>query len=54
MSSTFRGESEGDDGKAVVAAIDPTRTMTVAGVPQLEELAATVKQKLERALSKLE
>ena len=32
----------------------PPSTMTVAGVPQLEELAATVKQKLERALSKLE
>jgi uncharacterized protein (DUF302 family) len=44
---------EGDDGKAVVVAIDPTKTMAAAGLPKLEELAATVKAKLGRALEKL-
>jgi uncharacterized protein (DUF302 family) len=44
---------EGDDGKAVVVAIDPTKTMATAGLPALVDLAETVKQKLARALSKL-
>ncbi len=45
---------EGDDGKAVVLAIDPTRTMAATGNAKLAELAETVKQKLTRALAKLE
>jgi uncharacterized protein (DUF302 family) len=45
---------EGDDGKAVVLAIDPTRTMAGAGNPRLAELAHTVKEKLLRALDRLE
>jgi len=45
---------EGDDGRAVVLAIDPTRTIASAGNPKLEELAETVKTKLTRALAHLE
>jgi uncharacterized protein (DUF302 family) len=45
---------EADDGKAVVMAIDPTRTMAASGNAKLAELAETVKQKLTRALAKLE
>jgi uncharacterized protein (DUF302 family) len=45
---------EGDDGAAVVLAIDPTQTMAGAGSPKLVELAATVKEKLTRALARLE
>lgn len=44
---------EGDDGKAVVAAVDPTKTMAASGLPALIALAETVKEKLARALSKL-
>lgn len=45
---------EGDDRRAVVAAMDPMTTMAVAGDPKLVELAQTVKQKLATALDKLE
>ena len=45
---------EGDDGKAVVLAIDPTKTMATTGNPKLEELAEAVKAKLTRAMEKLE
>lgn len=45
---------EGDDKRAVVAAIDPTKTMAASGSPELVELAKTVKEKLSRALDKLE
>jgi uncharacterized protein (DUF302 family) len=45
---------EGDDGKAVVLAMDPTKTMAGVGNPKLVELAATVKEKLTRALAHLE
>ena len=45
---------EGDDGKAVVLAIDPTTTLATAGNPKLEELAKAVKEKLTRAMEKLE
>ena len=45
---------EGDDGKAVVLAIDPTKTLATTGNPKLEELAEAVKQKLTRALERLE
>ena len=45
---------EGDDGKAVVLAIDPTKTLATTGNPKLEELAEAVKEKLSRAVEKLE
>ena len=45
---------EGDDGKAVVLAIDPTKTLATTGNPKLEELAKAVKEKLTRAMEKLE
>ena len=45
---------EGDDGKAVVLAIDPTKTMAATGNPKLAELAEAVKQKLTRVVAKLE
>jgi uncharacterized protein (DUF302 family) len=45
---------EGDDRRAVVVAVDPTRTVATTGNPKLVELAETVKLKLTRALDKLE
>lgn len=42
---------EGDDGKAVVVAIDPTKTIAATGVTGLEELAADVRDKLAAALA---
>ena len=45
---------EGDDGKAVVVAIDPTNTVASTGDPALVKLAETVKEKLTRVLSNLE
>lgn len=45
---------EGDDGKAVVMAIDPSQTVAATGNPKLVELAASVKAKLERVLDRLE
>ena len=45
---------EGDDGKAVVLAVDPTKTLVITGNPKLEELAGAVKEKLTRAMEKLE
>lgn len=44
---------EGDDGKALVAAIDPSTTVAGIGNPALVELAATVKGKLGAALDRL-
>jgi len=45
---------EGDDGRAVVLAIDPTTTVAASGNAKLVEVAEVVKQKLTRALGKLE
>ncbi|MCI4441749.1 DUF302 domain-containing protein [Tibeticola sp.] len=45
---------EGDDGKAVVLAIDPTKTLATTGNPKLAELAEAVKQRLTRAIEMLE
>jgi uncharacterized protein (DUF302 family) len=45
---------EGDDHRAVVMAVDPTRTVAALGNPKLATLAETVREKLSRALSKLE
>jgi hypothetical protein len=42
------------DRQAVVVAMDPTTSMGAAGNPKLVELAEAVKQKLSRALAKLE
>jgi uncharacterized protein (DUF302 family) len=45
---------EGDDRRAVVLAIDPTKTMAAAGEQKLTELAGVVKDKLTRVLARLE
>jgi uncharacterized protein (DUF302 family) len=45
---------EDDGGHAVVLAIDPTKTMAGTGNDKLAELAEAVKEKLARALAKLE
>jgi uncharacterized protein (DUF302 family) len=45
---------EDDDGRVVLQAIDPTKTMAAGGDPKLAELAETVKGKLVRALAKIE
>lgn len=43
---------EGDQGKAVVVAIDPMQTIA-AGNPKLADIAAEVRQRLSRVLEKL-
>lgn len=43
---------EGDDGRAVVHAVDPMQTVA-AGDSRLSKMATTVREKLERALSRL-
>jgi uncharacterized protein (DUF302 family) len=43
---------EGDDGRTVVAAVDPLQTIA-AQDPRLREVAGQVRERLERALSKL-
>ncbi len=45
---------EGDDRRAVVVAIDPTKTMAATGNPTLVELGESVKDKLTRALAKVD
>jgi len=45
---------EGDDGRAVVLGMDPTKTVGVTGNAKLFELAATVRDKIARALSTLD
>jgi uncharacterized protein (DUF302 family) len=44
---------EGDDGKTVVAAIDPMQTMAALGKPELQEVAKEVQQRLGRVLERL-
>lgn len=44
---------EGDDGKAVVLAIDPVSTIASIGVPALADIAATVQAKLAAVVAKL-
>jgi uncharacterized protein (DUF302 family) len=44
---------EGDDGKAVVLAIDPMQAIAAAN-PAVRPIAATVKERLERVLSQLD
>ena len=45
---------EGDDGRTVVVAVDPTQTMAATGNTKLASLAEAVKEKLSRAVAKLE
>lgn len=44
---------EGDDGRAVVSAIDPLETFAAKGGPELMEVARAVREKLGRVLEKL-
>jgi uncharacterized protein (DUF302 family) len=44
---------EGDDGKAVVSAIDPTRTLAAQELPAVREVAEAVRDKLGRVLDQL-
>jgi len=44
---------EGDDGRAVVSAVDPVATMASHGVPALADLAVKVRARLEQVLAKL-
>jgi uncharacterized protein (DUF302 family) len=44
---------EGDDGKAVVSAIDPTRTVAAQELPAVKEVAEAVRDKLGRVLDQL-
>jgi len=41
---------EGDDGKAVLMAVDPIKTIASAGDPKFDELAQVIKGKLQRVL----
>ena len=45
---------EADDQRAVVLAIDPTKTLAATDNPKLAALAESVKDKLTRALARLE
>lgn len=45
---------EDDDRRAVVVAIDPTKTVAATGNPKLAELAGAVKDKLTQALARLD
>jgi uncharacterized protein (DUF302 family) len=45
---------EGADKRAVVTAIDPTQTVAATGNPALGALAAAVKEKLARAIARVE
>ena len=44
---------EGDDGRAVVVAIDPMETIAARGNPEIRKVAQTVREKLTRALDRL-
>ena len=45
---------EGDDGRAVVSAVDPAQTPIAGADPQIGEVASLVRAKLERVLARLE
>ena len=45
---------EGDDGRAVVLAVDPVQTVGVTGQQALVDLAGAVKDRLTHALDQLE
>jgi uncharacterized protein (DUF302 family) len=44
---------QGDAGRTVVAAIDPTKTVAAAGNPKLNALAETLRKKLEKVIESL-
>jgi hypothetical protein len=44
---------EGDNGRAVVASVDPVKAMAAHGSPALTALAAKVRDRLEQVLGKL-
>jgi len=44
---------EADDGRAVVATVDPVKVMAAHGSPALTALAAKVRERLEKVLGKL-
>lgn len=44
---------EGDDGRTVVAAVDPTQTPAAVGSPGVRAVAETVREKLARVLDRL-
>lgn len=44
---------EGDDGRAVVVAIDPMETVAARGNPEIRRVAQTVREKLARVLDRL-
>ena len=45
---------ESEDGRANVMAVDPTQTVAATGNPKLGELAEVVKDKLTRAIARLQ
>ncbi len=45
---------EGDDGKAVVSAVDPMQTIAAQASPQVRGVAEAVREKLLRVLDRLE
>ena len=45
---------EGENGQAVVAAIDPMQTVAAQGGPALQQVARTVREKLGRVIERLE
>ena len=45
---------ERDDGRAMVMAVDPTKAAVTSGNKKLLELAGAVREKLDRALGRLE
>ncbi len=45
---------EGDDGHAVVVAVDPMQTIAAQSRPELREIAGIVREKLQRVLELLE
>jgi uncharacterized protein (DUF302 family) len=45
---------EGDDGRAVVAAVDPLRSVAAQELPAVREVATAVAEKLNRVLAQLD
>lgn len=45
---------EGDDGRAVVSAVDPMQTIAAQASPQVREIAEAVREKLQRVIERLE
>lgn len=45
---------EGDDGRAVVVAVDPMETIAARGNPEVRKVAQAVREKLARVLDRLD